>query len=277
MYASMNGTLVAGRTPWPEFARLAAATGFPGTDVQISRAMEQGLDATKKLLADLKLKPAVVGLPVEFRRDEETFRQGLDQLEAAAQFAAAIGCPRMSTYMLPSSELPKEEQKRIFRERFRRCADVLARSGVRLGLEFVSPVHLRKRFPYEFIWRMDETLEFAKECGGNVGLLLDSWHWHHAGATVKDILAAGKDSIVHVQVADAPDLPPEKILDNERLMPGEGVSDLNGFFQALKKIGYVDGVSPEVFGRGLREMAPEEGAKLGWKTTLAAMKKAGVA
>jgi len=277
MYASMNGTLVAGRTPWPEFARLAAATGFPGTDVQISRAMEQGLDATKKLLADLKLKPAVVGLPVEFRRDEETFRQGLDQLEAAAQFAAAIGCPRMSTYMLPSSELPKEEQKRIFRERFRRCADVLARSGVRLGLEFVSPVHLRKRFPYEFIWRMDETLEFAKECGGNVGLLLDSWHWHHAGATVKDILAAGKDSIVHVQVADAPDLPPEKILDNERLMPGEGVSDLNGFFQALKKIGYMDGVSPEVFGRGLREMAPEEGAKLGWKTTLAAMKKAGVA
>jgi len=273
----LNGTLTAGRTPWPEFAQLAAKTGYPGTDVNLGKAMEGWLDETRMLLADLKLKPAVVGLPVDFRKDDATFRQGLDQLEAAAQFAAAIGCPRMSTWLLPSSELPKDEQQKIFRERFKRMADVLARSGVKLGLEFVSPVHLRKRFPYEFIWRMDEMLDFAKECGKNVGLLLDSWHWHHAGGTTKDILAAGGENIIHVQVADAPNLPPEKIMDNERLMPGEGVADLNGFFQALRKIGYVDGVSPEVFGRGLREMTPEEGARLGLKTTKEAMKKAGVA
>jgi sugar phosphate isomerase/epimerase len=123
---------------------------------------------------------------------------------------------------------------------------------------------------------MDEMLEFAQECGSNVGLLLDSWHWHHAGATPKDIVAAGKDNIVHVQVADSPDLPPEKILDGERLMPGEGVADLIGFFQALEKIGYEDGVSPEVFGRGLKEMDPEEGARLGLRTTTEVMKKAGV-
>ena len=29
-------------------------------------------------------------------------------------------------------------------------------------------------------------LEFAQECGFNCGLLLDSWHWHHAGATTDD-------------------------------------------------------------------------------------------
>jgi sugar phosphate isomerase/epimerase len=137
-------------------------------------------------------------------------------------------------------------------------------------------MHLQKRFPYEFIWRMDEMLGFAKECGPNVGVLLDSWHWHHAEGTVKDILAAGRDNIVHVQAADAPKLPPEKILDNERLMPGEGTADLIGFFQALRKIGYSDGVSPEVFGRGLKEMPPEEGARLGLETTTAVMKKAGV-
>jgi sugar phosphate isomerase/epimerase len=94
---------------------------------------------------------------------------------------------------------------------------------------------------------------------------------------VKDIVAAGKNNIVHAQINDAPDLPPEKIMDNERLMPGEGIIDLSGFLQALKKIGYSDGVSPEVFGRGLKEMAPEAGAKLGFDTTLAVMKKAGVA
>ena len=120
-------------------------------------------------------------------------------------------------------------------------------------------------------------MEFAKEIGPNVGLLLDSWHWRHAGATVADIENAGRDRIVHVQVADAPDLPPEKIVDSERLMPGEGVIDWNGFFGALKKIGYADGISPEVFGRGLKDMEPAQGAQLGYDTTMAVMKKAGVA
>jgi sugar phosphate isomerase/epimerase len=154
---------------------------------------------------------------------------------------------------------------------------VLARSQVRLGLEFLGPLHIRKRFPNEFIWRMDEMLEFAKECGPNIGLLLDSWHWHHAGATPKDILAAGKSRIVHVHLADAPDLPPEKIVDNERLMPGDGVIDWNGFFGALQKIGYEDGLSPEIFGRFLKELTPEEAARRALNGSLAVMKKAGVA
>ncbi len=92
----------------------------------------------------------------------------------------------------------------------------------------------------------------------------------------KDILAAGKDRIVYVQAADAPKLPPDQIKDNERLMPGEGVIDFNAFFGALKKIGYNGGVSPEVFGRGLKDIPPEEGAKLGLKTTTEVMRKAGV-
>jgi sugar phosphate isomerase/epimerase len=277
MYVALNGTLVAGRTPWPEFAFLASKTGFPGVDVNITKAMELGLEATKRSLKQLKLKPAVVPLPVEFRKDQAAFDKDFEKLESAAQFASAIGCPRMTTWIMSSSDLPKDEQRKIFRERFKKCADVLARSKVRLGFEFLGPLHLRKRFRHEFIWRMEEMLEFAHDCGANCGVLLDSWHWHHAGGTTKDILAAGKQNIVHVQVADAPDLPADKIVDSERLMPGEGKSDLIGFFQALKKIGYVDGISPEVFGRGLKDMPPEEGAKLGLSTTLRVMRKAGVA
>lgn len=277
MYPSLQSTLVAGRVAWPEFAKLAAKTGFPGVDVNTNQALPQGIEAARTLLGELELKPAVCGLPVEFRKDEAAFRADLAKLPAAVDFAVGIGCPRMITWVLPSSPLPKPEQRKIYKTRFQAIADTLTRAHVRLGLEFVSPLHLRKRFPYEFIWRMDEMLEFAKECGPNVGLLLDSWHWHHAGATVADILAAGSDNIINVQVNDSPDLPPEKIVDNERLMPGEGVIDLAGFFGALKKIGYPHGVSPEVFGRGLKDMTPEEGARLGLRTTLAVMRKAGVA
>jgi sugar phosphate isomerase/epimerase len=277
MYLSLNSTLVADRVPWPEFARLAAKVGFTGVDVSTSGVMKEGLEATRALLAQTKLTPAVAGFPVEFRKDDATFRRDLGKLEGAAQFVAAIGCPRMNTYLLSSSERSKAEQRKIYKDRLRPAADIMARSHVRLGLEFLGPLHLRKMLPYEFIWRMDEMLEFAKEIGPNVGLELDSWHWHHAGATVKDIIAAGKENIINVQVNDSPALAPDKIRDDERLMPGEGIIDLVSFFGALKEIGYNEGISPEVFGRGLKNLSPEEGARLGLETTRAVMRKAGVA
>ena len=276
MYLSLNSTLVSGRVAWPEFAALASKTGFPGVDVDLGAAMKAGVEPTRKLLAELNLKPAAVNLPVEFRKGDAEFRAGLPHLEDAAPFAAAIGCPRMITWIMPSSETPADELRRRYKQRFTECANILARSHVRLGLEFLGPLHLRKEFPHEFLWRMNDMLAFAKECGSNVGLLLDAWHWHHAGATAADIVAAGKDRIVHIHFDDAAALPPEKVRDDERLMPGEGVIDLMGFLGALRKIGYEDALSVEVFGRGLKAMTPAEGAALGFKTASATLKRAGI-
>jgi sugar phosphate isomerase/epimerase len=276
VYLSLNSVLIGGRVHWPEFARLAAKVGYPGVDVDLAAAMKAGLPATNNLLEDLKLKPAAVNLPVEFRNDDETFRKDLEKLGDAASFSAAIGCPRMVTWIMPSSPTPKAELRALYLKRFSACADVLARSHVRLGLEFLGPLHLRQKEPHEFIWRMPEMLAFARECGSNVGLLLDVWHWHHAGATTADIVKAGKDAIVHVHFSDAPNKPPGEIRDDQRLMPGEGVIDLNAFLMALHEIGYQDALSVEVFGRG-KDMTPEAAARLGFETSLAVMRKAGVA
>ncbi len=276
MFLSLNSVLISGRVGWPEFARLAAKTGFPGTDVMLKPAMQAGAQATNELLAELKIKPAVFDFPVEFRKDDATFREGLARLREQAQFAAAIHCPRMVTYILSSSDTPKDELRKIYKERFTEAARVLAESNVRVGLEFLGPLHIRKQFKHEFIWRMNEMLEFAKECGPNVGLLLDAWHWHHAGATTEDIVKAGRDAIVHVHFDDAPNLPPEQIRDDQRLLPGEGVINLTGFLQALQKIGYTDALSVEVFGRGLKDMPVEKAAKLGLDSSVAVFRKAGV-
>jgi sugar phosphate isomerase/epimerase len=275
MFLALNSVLISGRVKWPEFARLAAKVGFPGADVALAPAMEAGASATRDLLAELKVKPAVLDFPVEFRKDDAAFEAGLPKLKQAAPFAAAIGCPRMVTYIMSSSPIPKDELRRTYKARFTECARILAGSNVRLGLEFLGPLHIRKAFPHEFIWRMNEMLEFAKECGQNVGLLLDVWHWHHAGATTQDIVAAGRESIVHVHFNDAPNLPPEQVRDNQRLLPGEGVIDLVGFLRALQKIGYTDALSVEVFGR-LKDVPPEDAAKQGLNTSLGVFKKAGV-
>jgi sugar phosphate isomerase/epimerase len=276
MLLSLNPVIVGGRANWPELAAVAAKAGFPGVEVPIVKAMENTPDQIQATLTANQVKPGAIGLPVDFRKDEATFEKDLAGLAKAAGYAAAIGCPRMATYILSSSQLPKAEQRKLIGGRLRKVADILERSHVRLGLEFLGPLHIRKAQPHEFIWKMGEMLEFAKECGNNVGLLLDSWHWHHAGATPDDIVKAGRQAIVHVHLADAQNLPPEQIKDNERLLPGEGVINWKGFFGALKQIGYRDAISPEVFGRGLKDMPVEQAAKLTCDQTKKLLQEVGV-
>jgi sugar phosphate isomerase/epimerase len=101
MYISLNSTLTANRVPWPDFAKLAASTGYGGVDVNLGKAMESGVDATRSLLSGLKLKPAIVGLPVEYKKEQADFDRDMQKLDEAARFAAAIGCPRMGTGFFP--------------------------------------------------------------------------------------------------------------------------------------------------------------------------------
>ncbi len=58
-------------------------------------------------------------------------------------------------------------------------------------------------------------------------------------------------------------MPPEEVQDNMRLLPGEGVIDLIGFFKALRQIGYAGGVAPETIGPRIPDdMPPEQSARL---------------
>lgn len=274
MFPALNSVLVSNRVPWPDFAHLAAKVGFPGVDIAPAAAAA-GADPTNALLRQLKLRPAALNFPVEFRNDDAAFQKSVATLEPLAKFAAAIGCPRMVTYIFPATDTPKDKLLPIYRERFQKSASILAKHRVRLGLEFLGPLHFRKAKPYEFIWRMNDMLAFAKECGPNVGLLLDAWHWHHAGATTDDIVAAGRDRIVHVHFNDAPNLPPDQIRDDHRLLPGEGVINLVGFLKALQTIGYTDALSVEVFGR-LKDETPERAAQMGLDATRSVFAKAGL-
>ena len=220
--------------------------------------------------------------PLPFQGEQAAFDEALVQLADDAAFTAGIGCDRMMVVLSPTGPLPKDEWRKVVVDRMAAVAKVLQRSNVRLGLEFLGVQSFRQGRAggppaNPFIWTLPETVALAKDCGDNVGVILDVWHWHHSGGTTQDILNTPKSRIIHVHVSDAKTQPPEDVRDNQRLMPGEGVIDLTGFFQSLKKIGYDGGVSPEPLGRVPAEMSPEEGARLALDTTRAAMKKAGVA
>ena len=265
--------------------RLAAATGYGGVDWDLGPAKTAGRDATRALFAELKIKPTIANLPMArpfpFAGEEAAFKEALTALADDAAFTAGIGCQKMMVVLPASTTLDRQEQRAIAKDRLAAVADVLQRSQIRLGLEFLGPLYFRQGRAggppaTPFIWNLPDALALAKDCGPNAGVILDAWHWHHSGSTTADIQAADKSRIVHVHVSDAKQTPPEDVRDNQRLMPGEGIIDLVGFFQSLKKIGYADGVSPEPLGRVPAEMSPDEAARLALQTTVAVMTKAGV-
>jgi sugar phosphate isomerase/epimerase len=277
MFISLNNTLLNGKAQWPESARLAAKVGYGGTDINLPAAMKEGLDATKALLAETKLKPSYTNLPVNATRgDEEAFKKGMETLEDQVKFAAAIGCSRMMVVMPPATQTPKEELRQTLKTRFDAVGAVLAKHNVRCGFEFLGPLQFRQRAPHEFIWQMNEMVDFAKACGPSFGVVLDVWHWYHSGATLQDIRRAGNSRIILLHLSDAAKQAPEEVRDNQRLMAGEGVIDLVGIFKTLREMGWQGSVSPEPLGRIPKEMSAEDGAKLGLETAQAVMRKAGI-
>ncbi len=284
MFVSLNGSLTRG-VGGADRARLAAKLGYGGIDWDFGPAKTAGLEATRALFSELKIRPTIVNLPMArplpFGGEAAAFQDALKQLADDAAFCAGIGCDKMMVVLPASTTQPKDEQRKLVRDRFSEISDVLQKSNVRLGMEFLGPLYFRTGRAggppsSPFIWNLPETVELAKESGPNIGAILDVWHWHHSGGTTSDIAAAGKSRIVHVHISDAKPSPPEDVRDNQRVMPGEGSIDLVAFLQALKRIGYSDGISPEPLGRIPPEMSAEDAARLGLETTQAVMKKAGV-
>ncbi|KPK38835.1 MAG: hypothetical protein AMJ65_12310, partial [Phycisphaerae bacterium SG8_4] len=142
-------------------------------------------------------------------------------------------------------------------KRFREVAKILKDHDISLGLEFVGPRTSRARSRFAFICTQVEMMELAEAIGtGNVGLLLDSWHWYTSHGTIEELLQLSSKDVVHVHVNDAPSgIDVDEQMDNRRQLPvTSGVIDMKGFINALVKIGYDGPVECEPFDQGLRKM-----------------------
>jgi sugar phosphate isomerase/epimerase len=119
---------------------------------------------------------------------------------------------------------------------------------------------------------MEDMLAFATEIGPNVGILVDSLHWHCLGSDCGALEAVPSDRLVYAHINDAPDVPREEQRDDDRLLPGEGAIDLCGFLSALRAAGYDGPVGIEIDGPALLHFVPDEAAsraRLAWTKLLA--------
>ncbi|MCC6423825.1 MAG: sugar phosphate isomerase/epimerase [Phycisphaerales bacterium] len=266
MYCCLDHGTAGRGLPLDQFTQIAAEAGFQGADVDLSYGVEQGVDALRQLYQRHKLRFGAWGLP-DWRGADPLSADDLRQLNAQAKVASQLSIDRCCTYILPSGDLPLMENWKFHQLRLTPIARILADHGLRLGLEFVSPEHLRRRGKHEFIFTPGQMLELANDIGTNAGLLVDSFHCHAAQVSLDQLASLPAKRIVWVHINDAPDLPLSKLEDFERVLPGDGVINLSGFLTALIKTGYTGGCSLEVFSSKLSAMPPAAAARLAWLAT----------
>jgi sugar phosphate isomerase/epimerase len=260
-----------------ESVDLAAKHGFEGVDPDPGYFSQLSDDGLRRLLDELKtknLRLSSAGLPVEFRKDDSTFSEGLKKLLSVAKVLQKAGVERISTWISSSSDdLTYLQNLRTHAYRLRACAEILKEHGQRLGLEYVGPKTSWRSEKHPFIHTLSETKELIVAIGtGNVGVQLDSWHWFNAEETVQDLLTLHNEDIITVDLNDAPvGGPLDKQMDSSRELPAAtGVIPVKVFLDALRKIGYEGPIHAEPFNAALRAMPRDEACA----ATAAAMKKA---
>ncbi len=266
MFTSLNTGAVALDVGLDEALRLARDNGFAALDLPLTELRaraERGSAAEVRALFDAAgVRPGAWGLPVNFRGDDAAYRAGLDELPRYAALARELGSPWCSTWILPfSDELEYAANMERHVARLRPAAQVLADHGCRLGLEFVGPKTLRAGHRYEFLSTIDGALDLAERIGtGNVGLLLDCYHWYTSHGTVEDLATLRAEQVVYVHLNDAPaGRAVDEQLDQQRLLAGaSGMIDVVGFLQALDRIGFDGPVAVEPFNAEVNALPPAE-------------------
>jgi len=133
-----------------------------------------------------------------------------------------------------------------------------AERDLRLAIEFV---------PGTGITTIAQAWKLTRDTGlGNVGIVLDSWHWHRqpGGPDLDTLRTIPGERIECVQLDDCPAEPADDPLIETmtaRLLPGQGDVDHATLLSALDEIGADPLWAPEVFSTELMALGPDEFAR----------------
>ncbi|MEQ8808811.1 MAG: sugar phosphate isomerase/epimerase family protein [Imperialibacter sp.] len=212
-------------------------------------------------------------IPVEFRRDDTKFKEDVKELPKFCEAMQKQGATRINTWIISShGTLTYNENMRQHASRLGECAKIMNDYGIRLGLEYLGMRTLVAGNRYTFISSMKEGKELIAAIGtGNVGFVLDSFHWYCANDTLEDIKTLTPSDIITSDINDArAGFKREEQQDGKRELPlATGVINMKDFLQGLIDIGYDGPVRTEPFNQALNELENDEALA----TNMAAMKK----
>ncbi|MBA4064881.1 MAG: xylose isomerase [Isosphaera sp.] len=265
--------------PLAELIDIAAKAGYDAIEPWVSE-IDEHLKAggttkdIRKRVADAGLKVAdVIGFAEWVVEDPERRKKGLEVAKRDMGWAAEIGSPRVAAPPVGATgggskrDDPKFSQPVLdlvaAADRYRALLDLGKTMGVTPLVELWG--HSKT------LRRLGEALCVAAECGDGTGAILpDVYHLYKGGSDFAGLgLLAGRAvGIFHLN--DYPKIEREKIVDADRVYPGDGVAPLKEVFAALRAMNYAGYVSLELFNREYWKQDPLAVAKTGLAKTRAA-------
>ncbi len=235
-----------------EIIELVLSNGFKGLDIDLPAFAEQvktqGFAKASRLIVSARLKFGSFQLPLRWQGSDTEYKVDMALLGEKLDVAAQLGCTRAVTIIEPGSETrPFHENFEFYRQKLHELGDLLAARQMRLGVGFLAPAACRAEHTLQFVQRIDQLLLLLSSVTSpNVGIALDTWHWHLGGGTVEQVQSLGAAKIVTVTLADAAaELTAERATLADRKLPSEsGAVDNVGYMRALAEMRYDGPVTP---------------------------------
>ncbi len=203
-----------------------------------------------KMFNDAGLKvPNCIGFAEWLVNDDDRRKKGLDVAKRDLDKVKAIGCSQLAAPPVGATGGSSRRDDPKFTEpvsalvaadRYRALFDLGKTFGVTPLLEVWG--HSKS------LGRLGETVLAAMECGlEGAAVLPDVYHLYKGGSDFEGLkLLAGKAiGIFHIN--DYPKIERGKIVDQDRVYPGDGIAPLKPLFTTLKQIGYSGYLSLELF------------------------------
>ena len=242
--------------------RAAKTAGFDYVEIWAAKLRtflkERSTAELRHLFSHLGLLPLSINSieHVTFR-DAAAYESIKQECEELSRIAAAIGCPCIVVVpgRLPTGGASREsviaESIRVLNE----LCDIAANHHVTLAFEFLGQ-------PDCSVPTLELCAEIVRKIDrGNLGLVIDSFHFYAGGSTIEMIDALDPKLIQIFHINDAEDLPREQLEDRHRLLPGLGILPLREIVSAFRRIGYDKVASVEIFRPEYWERDPFELAR----------------
>lgn len=227
--------------------------GFKGLDLEIvefaRQVQAQGLAKARRAVDSARLKLSSFALPVDWDADPDQQRREKGQHGPLAELAQQLGCNKATVLLPPASDVrPYHENFELCRRRLAEWGTWLASLNIQLGVGILAPTELRRGRAYQFIQTFDQLLLLLKMVNHpNVGVALDTWHWHLGGGTLDQLRNLGTLPVVSVALADCDaDALADTVEDSARRLPGEtGVIDHVAVVSLLADLNYAGPLTPQ--------------------------------
>jgi 2-keto-myo-inositol isomerase len=228
--------------------RAAAAAGFDYLEIWAAKLREflktHSVADLKNLFKDSGVKPLSINSIEQITfRDAPAYAQIRKECEELAAVAEAIACPYIVVVpgRFPPGGLSSYEVIEVTVGVLRELASIAERHNVALAFEFLG----QKDCSVQTLELADEIVQKVNR--RNIGLVIDSFHFHTGGSTIKMIDSLDPKRLFIFHINDAEDLPLDQLTDAKRLLPGLGILKLKEMIEAFKRIGYDQTASVEIF------------------------------